>query len=48
MVKEFECLGTMSCKYGEMNGEIRESCEGEECHRIICKNFGRKECVHGG
>ena len=26
----------------------RENCERQVCHRITCKDYERKECVHGG
>ena len=26
----------------------RESCERQACHRITCKGYERKKCVHGG
>ena len=47
-VKEFKYLGTVQCKHGEMEGEIRESYVRHVCYRITCKGNERKECVHGG
>ncbi len=42
-VNEFKCLGTILCKHGSMEGEIRETggrCTGE--------SYERKNCKHGG
>ena len=25
----------------------RDSCERQVCHRMTCKNYERKKCVHG-
>ena len=45
-VIEFKYLGTMLCKYGEMEGKIRrDGCERQVCHKITCKDYERKECV---
>ena len=30
-----------------MEGEIRESCERYMCDRITCKDYEKKNCVHG-
>ena len=46
-VKKFKYLGTVLCKHGEMDGEIRESYERQMCHRITSKGYERKECVYG-
>ena len=32
----------------EMEGSIREGCERQVCHMIICNDYERKECAHGG
>ena len=26
----------------------REGCERQVCHRVTCKDYERKECIHGG
>ena len=46
-VKESKYLATVLCKHGETEGKIRESCGRQVCHRITCKDYERKECVHG-
>ena len=38
----------MLCKHGEMKGEKREGCETQVCNRVTCKDYERKECIHGG
>ncbi len=47
-VKEFKYLGTVLCKHGEMDGEIRERAVKGRCYRITCKGYEKKECVNGG
>ena len=47
-VKEFKYLGTVLCKHGEMEREIRKSLVKGRCVMITCKGYERKECVHGG
>ena len=28
--------------------KIRVGCEKQVCHRVTCKDYLRKECIHGG
>ena len=37
----------MLCKHGELEGEIREVCERQLCHRITGKDHKRKDGAHG-
>ena len=36
----------MLCKVERRNK--REGCERQVCHRGTCKDYERKECIHGG
>ena len=42
-VLHYKNLEIVLCKHGEIGGEIRESCEQQVCHRIICKGYERKK-----
>ena len=47
-VKVFQYLGTVLGKHREMEGEIRESCERQVCHKVTCKGCERNNVSKRG
>ncbi len=42
-------MGTVLCKHGEMEGEIREKAvKGRSVIGSLSKGYEKEECVHGG
>lgn len=47
-VKEPKYLGTVLCKYGEIEGEISDGYVREVCYRILCNGYEGEDWAHGG